>query len=70
MMTMPCTRADCAIGGYTGRTSRVFCGGLMLPPQKTRVVRPVYPPIAQSARVQGIVIIEATIGPDGSVKDA
>ena len=40
------------------------------PPQKTRDVRPVYPPIAQSARVQGIVIIEATIGPDGIVKDA
>ena len=39
-------------------------------PQKTRDVRPVYPPIAQSARVQGIVIIEATIGPDGAVKDA
>ena len=33
-------------------------------------VNPVYPPIAQSARVQGIVIIEATIGPDGRVKDA
>ena len=30
----------------------------------------VYPPIAQSARVQGIVIIEATIGPDGKVRDA
>ena len=40
------------------------------PPQKTRDVRPTYPPIAQSARVQGIVIIEATIGPDGRVKDA
>src|SRR6185369_17179150 len=35
MMTMPWTRADCAIGGYTGRTSRVFCGGLMLPPTRT-----------------------------------
>ena len=33
-------------------------------------VKPVYPPIAQSARVQGVVIIEATIGPDGRVKDA
>ena len=33
-------------------------------------MRPVYPPIAQSARVQGVVIIEATIGPDGVVKDA
>jgi periplasmic protein TonB len=33
-------------------------------------VRPVYPPIAQSARVAGIVIIEATVGPDGTVTDA
>ena len=33
-------------------------------------VPPVYPPIAQSARVQGVVIIEATIGADGKVKDA
>ena len=48
----------------------VRVGGNIKPPQKTRDVRPVYPPIAQSARVQGIVIIEATIGPDGAVKDA
>ena len=31
---------------------------------------PQYPPIAQSARVQGIVIIEATIGPNGRVQEA
>src|SRR5919109_1703272 len=35
MITMPCTRADCAIAGYVGRTSLVFCGGLMLPPTRT-----------------------------------
>ena len=34
---------------------------------KTKHVKPVYPPIAQSARVQGVVIIEATIGPNGKV---
>jgi protein TonB len=45
-------------------------GGNIKPPQKRRHVNPVYPPIAQSARVQGVVIIEATIGPDGKVKDA
>ena len=38
--------------------------------QDARTSIPVYPPIAQSARVQGVVIIEATIGPDGRVKDA
>ncbi len=39
-------------------------------PQKLRAVNPVYPPIAQSAPVQGIVIIEATIGADGQVTNA
>ncbi len=48
----------------------VRVGGNIKPPTKTRDVRPVYPPIAQSARVQGVVIIEATIGADGRVKDA
>ena len=37
---------------------------------RPRTSSPIYPPIAQSARVQGVVIIEATIGPDGRVKDA
>jgi TonB family protein len=48
----------------------VRVGGTIKPPQKTRDVRPVYPPIAHSARVQGVVIIEATIGPAGAVQDA
>src|SRR4029434_4905088 len=30
-ITTPCTRADWAIGGYTGATSFVFVGTLMLP---------------------------------------
>ena len=48
----------------------VRVGGNIKQPTKTRDVKPVYPPIAQSARVQGVVIIEATIGPDGRVKEA
>jgi protein TonB len=40
------------------------------PPSKIRDAAPQYPPIALSARVQGDVIIEATIGADGKVKDA
>jgi len=48
----------------------VRVGGNIKPPQKTKHVAPQYPAIAQSARVQGIVIIEATIGPTGKVTDA
>jgi protein TonB len=45
-------------------------GGAIKQPTKVKDVKPVYPPIAQSARVSGMVIIEATIGADGRVKDA
>jgi protein TonB len=44
-------------------------GGNIRPPEKLRDVDPIYPDVAQSARVQGIVIIEAVIGPDGKVSD-
>jgi protein TonB len=39
-------------------------------PVKTRHIDPVYPPIAQAARVQGIVIIEATISAEGRIINA
>jgi protein TonB len=32
-------------------------------------VAPVYPPLARAARVEGIVILEAVIDEDGSVRD-
>jgi len=48
----------------------VRVGGAIRPPVKQVDARPVYPPIAQAARVQGLVIIEAAIGPDGMVRDA
>ncbi len=48
----------------------VRVGGNIKTPTKVKDIKPVYPPIAQSARVQGVVIIEATIGADGRVKDA
>jgi TonB family protein len=45
-------------------------GGQIQPPKKIKDVPPVYPAIAQTARVSGAVMIEATIGPDGKVTDA
>lgn len=45
-------------------------GGQIKYPTKTHDAAPVYPAIAQAARVQGIVIIQATIGIDGAVVDA
>src|SRR4029077_15585283 len=47
----------------------VRVGGQIKAPVRVKNVNPVYPSIAQSARVQGVVIIEATIGPDGRVQD-
>ena len=47
----------------------VRVGGNIQAPKKISDQNPTYPSIAQSARVQGIVILEATIGPDGRVQD-
>lgn len=49
---------------------QVPVGGDVRPPAKLHHVAPVYPAIAQAARVQGVVIIQATIGVDGAVVDA
>ena len=48
----------------------VRVGNGIPPPVKTKDVKPVYPPEAQGAGVQGVVIIEAIIGPTGLVQDA
>jgi periplasmic protein TonB len=44
-------------------------GGDIRPPRKTHDVLPVYPAIAQAARVQGTVILQARIGVTGKVED-
>lgn len=48
----------------------VRVGGSVRAPMQTRKVNPVYPAIAQSARVQGVVILEALIDEQGRVANA
>jgi protein TonB len=45
-------------------------GGNISPPKKIRDVKPIYPAEALAAKVQGVVIIEATIDAAGFVADA
>jgi TonB family protein len=47
----------------------VRVGGAIKAPAQTKRVNPPYPPEAQAAGVQGVVIMEATIGVDGKVTD-
>jgi protein TonB len=47
----------------------VRAGGIIRQPQKVHHVAPVYPEIARSARVGGVVILEALLAEDGTVRD-
>ncbi len=47
----------------------VHVGGDIKPPLKTKNVAPAYPSFAAQAHIQGVVILEATIGTNGKVKD-
>jgi len=47
----------------------VRVGGQVKEPKKLKNVRPVYPAIATQARVQGVVILECTISPQGKVTE-
>jgi TonB family protein len=48
----------------------VRVGGAIKAPVKVKDVRPIYPPLAQAERRQGVVIIEATIDGSGDVDEA
>ncbi|HET9705869.1 MAG TPA: TonB family protein [Vicinamibacterales bacterium] len=52
------------------RQDPVRVGVSVRQPQQIRRVEPIYPQIALLARVQGLVVIEATIGADGRVINA
>ncbi len=56
--------------GMAGGMAPVRVGGHIRVPTKTRDVPPVYPPVAQSARISGVIILEVTIAVDGRVADA
>ena len=47
----------------------VRTGGQIQAPALVKRVPPVYPPLAVKAKVQGVVILEATVGRDGRVED-
>ena len=61
-----------AAGGFAtgGAGQPVRVGGAVRAPTQISKVAPVYPPIALSAQVSGVVILEALIGVDGRVSDA
>jgi TonB family protein len=48
----------------------VRVGGNIKEPIKLKDVRPIYPDAAKADRIQGLIVLECTIGPDGSVVDA
>jgi protein TonB len=70
-MMLATLMAGPAFGGPSpqGDPQTVRVGGDVKPPLKTKDAKPVYPPFAVEHRIQGVVIIEATIGTDGKVKD-
>lgn len=49
-------------------TKAFYVGGDIKEPTKIREVQPIYPAIAIAAKVEGTVIIEATIGRDGLIE--
>ena len=56
-------------GGVVQEVGPYRIGGPATPPMEVHKVQPVYPRLAQTARVQGVVVLEALIRRDGSVAD-
>ncbi|MBI1787256.1 MAG: M56 family metallopeptidase [Acidobacteria bacterium] len=52
-----------------GIPPRIRVGGNMQAAKQVQSTRPVYPPLAKQARIQGLVRLEAVIGKDGKVQN-
>ncbi|MGH9219138.1 MAG: energy transducer TonB [Vicinamibacterales bacterium] len=52
------------------KAAPVRVGGEISAPQLIHRVEPQYPPIAVNAQIEGMVILEATVGTNGAVQDA
>ncbi|MGA2144731.1 MAG: M56 family metallopeptidase [Bryobacteraceae bacterium] len=52
-----------------GTASKIRVGGNVQATNLISQSRPLYPPAAKEARIQGVVQLEATIGPDGHIQD-
>jgi TonB family protein len=63
----PITEATDAYRQIVETHRPIRIGGAIKTPMKVHDVKPIYPPIAQEARVQGVVIIEAVIDETGRV---
>ena len=55
--------------GTDNSTDPIGIGEEVRPPTRTHGVLPVYPPEALTAGVEGVVVLQATIGPTGEVTD-
>jgi TonB family protein len=49
--------------------SQTASRGPFITPKKLKDVKPVYPEVAKQARVQGVIILQCTISPQGRVLD-
>jgi TonB family protein len=63
-------RVERAARAKAARKAPIRVGGQISPPAKIKNVEPIYPAVAKSARVEGTVVIEATVGADGKVEEA
>jgi TonB family protein len=70
-MAMDKDAISCADGGSSPSPGDpAYVGGKIKPPRKTKNVTPIYPQSMQTNRVEGVVVIEATISASGCVTGA